>query len=409
MEPESAEDAGTNLAKPNLSDKYSPPSWSSPPMYSTSTKATNFHFSFHSRPSIFSLEIIKDGTSLQTVELEEKEFFAFGRSPDSDFVLEHPSLSRFHCIVQFNGETNEAFLYDLGSTHGTYLNKQKLHVNEFTPLKDGDQFKLGFSTRNYVFTSRSNSIEAPKKSKKPSVKKRSFAVTWGLQEDAIQEPEQDEVNWKEYSEHNKLTEKQQKLSEKIKKLEKKKERVEMECKRIHEKEAKFDELTGAQITTLLNHERTIESIEQEIEEVEESLQISIHEKLYPNQSRWLAHSKEKHESESDDDMFFDRTKKAKKEHHTTQGKPLSAQNLIKEKRELENQLKKLNEEIDEVKPETKESQGGDSLDAYMKEMASEKAKLESQDREHAKTNIEKRLVEIDQLLKIADPDNLLTK
>lgn len=112
-------------------------------------------------------------------------------------------------------------------------------------------------------------------------------MTWGLQEDAIQVPEQQEINWREYAEHNELTEKQKKLSEKIKKLERKKERVEMECKRIHEKEAKFDELTGVQITTLLNHEQNIELIEEEIEEVEESLQTSIHEKLFPNQSRVL--------------------------------------------------------------------------------------------------------------------------
>lgn len=115
-------------------------------------------------------------------------------------------------------------------------------------------------------------------------------MTWGLQEDAIQVPEQQEINWRDYAEHNALTEKQKKLSEKIKKLEKRKERVEMECKRIHEKEVKFDELTGAQITALLNHERTIESIEEQIEEVEESLQTSIHEKLFPDQSRVLSFS-----------------------------------------------------------------------------------------------------------------------
>jgi len=45
----------------------------------------------------------------------------------------------------------------------------------------------------------------------------------------------------------------------------------------------------------------------------------------------LSLAKEKEASESDDDMFFDRTKKAKKGHQSSQTKPVSAQDLIQEK------------------------------------------------------------------------------
>ncbi len=52
----------------------------------------------------------------------EKSFLVMGRLPVCDIELEHPSVSRYHAVVQFS-LADEAKLFDLGSSHGTFLNK----------------------------------------------------------------------------------------------------------------------------------------------------------------------------------------------------------------------------------------------------------------------------------------------
>ena len=58
----------------------------------------------------------------------------------------HPSVSRQHCILQ-HSETGEVFLYDLGSTHGTFINKQKIPPRTHVALRIGAGVKLGLSSR----------------------------------------------------------------------------------------------------------------------------------------------------------------------------------------------------------------------------------------------------------------------
>jgi hypothetical protein len=48
------------------------------------------------------------------------------RSEAADVLLEHPSASREHAVLQFNGSSGAAYLIDRGSTHGSFLNKRRL-------------------------------------------------------------------------------------------------------------------------------------------------------------------------------------------------------------------------------------------------------------------------------------------
>ncbi|KAL8461515.1 hypothetical protein ACS0TY_032844 [Phlomoides rotata] len=60
----------------------------------------------------------------------------FGRVDLCDFVLDHPTISWFHVVLQF--KSNEgAYLYDLGSTHGTFINKNQLKVHLFDSPTSG--------------------------------------------------------------------------------------------------------------------------------------------------------------------------------------------------------------------------------------------------------------------------------
>ncbi|KAF9328471.1 Kanadaptin [Podila minutissima] len=112
--------------------KYQKPSWSGYP---------NQQFSF---------EVIKNGVVVDRIEAPEKEFMVIGRLPMCDLEMEHPSLSRYHAVVQFKSN-GECFIYDLNSSHGTKLNKTKIPPGVHVPLMPGDQLRFGESTRIYLF------------------------------------------------------------------------------------------------------------------------------------------------------------------------------------------------------------------------------------------------------------------
>lgn len=66
-----------------------------------------------------------------------------------DLVLQHPSISRVHAALQFDAH-GALFLRDLTSTHGTFVNKQRVPANEFVRLHIGDVVVFGESTRLYA-------------------------------------------------------------------------------------------------------------------------------------------------------------------------------------------------------------------------------------------------------------------
>ena len=61
---------------------------------------------------------------------------------------------RFHCVLQYKPESDEKssrgfYIYDLDSTHGTYLNKNKLKPRCFQKIQVGHFLNIGGSTRMY--------------------------------------------------------------------------------------------------------------------------------------------------------------------------------------------------------------------------------------------------------------------
>ncbi|XP_041107047.1 kanadaptin [Polyodon spathula] len=186
-------------------------------------------------------EILKNGTILDTVELNEKSFIVFGRLPNCDVSLEHPSISRYHSVVQYRrlpgdsaGEEMGFYVFDLGSTHGTFVNKNKIPPKTYIRLKVGYVLKFGGSTRLFILQGPDSDVEAEselsvtelkdlrrkqkeelerkmmgdaddddeeeeeegeEEGKKKRVKERSTADTgcfWGMAEDALVEDENEE-------------------------------------------------------------------------------------------------------------------------------------------------------------------------------------------------------------------------
>lgn len=74
--------------------------------------------------------------------LSGKDVFTIGRSPDSDIVLNHPSVSRRHCTIAC--QNGQYYIYDNNSTNGIILNSQML--NRAAVLNEMDRISIaGFS------------------------------------------------------------------------------------------------------------------------------------------------------------------------------------------------------------------------------------------------------------------------
>ena len=135
----------------NLSDlnfPYSEPAWSGEPP-----------------PGMYQLLVIKNGIEIDTIDLSTKSFSLCGRLPSCDISLEHPSISRYHAVLQYRPENltsqpdqstaifsnipKEAgfYLFDLSSTHGTYLTKKKLQPRCYYRMRVGQSVKFGGSSR----------------------------------------------------------------------------------------------------------------------------------------------------------------------------------------------------------------------------------------------------------------------
>ncbi|KAJ5071552.1 nuclear inhibitor of protein phosphatase-1 [Anaeramoeba ignava] len=88
-----------------------------------------------------SLDVIKEGILIEKINLENYSCFTFGRVEDADQVLLHPSVSRRHAVIQ-TSKTGEVFIYDLDSTHGTFVNTSRKFVlncpSQISPRKEFD-------------------------------------------------------------------------------------------------------------------------------------------------------------------------------------------------------------------------------------------------------------------------------
>lgn len=90
--------------------------------------------------SQYSFEVLKSGTILEKIELSNKSYYVFGRLGNCDIVMAHPTVSRFHAVMQYRTEgdsdNNPGFyIYDLNSTHGTFLNKNRIKSNIYVRVQ----------------------------------------------------------------------------------------------------------------------------------------------------------------------------------------------------------------------------------------------------------------------------------
>ena len=106
--------------------------------------------------------VFKEKDLLDTIYLHRRSAWLLGRDEKvTDYLLEHPSVSKQHAVIQFrhSSTTNEfgdktnkvkPYLIDLESANGTKLNGKKVSQSRFVELVDGDVVAFGDSEREYV-------------------------------------------------------------------------------------------------------------------------------------------------------------------------------------------------------------------------------------------------------------------
>ncbi|XP_018577798.1 kanadaptin isoform X2 [Anoplophora glabripennis] len=183
---------------------YKEPSWSGLP------QSNGKHYVF---------EVLKNGAIIETINLMERSFWVFGRLPSCNISMQHPTISRYHAVLQYRYQSTESdscgfYIYDLGSTHGTFLNKNRLKPKVYARVQVGHMLKLGCSTRSYILTGPEDDAEqeseftvtelkqkraeellkreeeireAEKRKEEMRKKEEERGIDWGLGEDADEE------------------------------------------------------------------------------------------------------------------------------------------------------------------------------------------------------------------------------
>jgi len=75
------------------------------------------------------------------------KILVIGRQPDCNIVVNHVLVSRRHAIILFHEDSGELMVYDVGSTHGTFLNDMSGKIPEndgLLPRRSYVRVKLGW-------------------------------------------------------------------------------------------------------------------------------------------------------------------------------------------------------------------------------------------------------------------------
>ena len=250
-----------------------------------------------------SLEVLKEGAIVDVVRCAGRARLAFGRVPGNDVVLEHPSASRLHAVLQFKRDSDEMFLHDAGSTHGTFVNRRKLKPRVHAPVFVGDQIRFGQSSRVFCVAGAAElmpeeGLSRDERRKLRALEKMSRDEAERLRretevrgnprgaddrggddaedpsdgdEDSLEASlaDAEDADWREHL--GEFTEKQRAKIEKIRAKEAKLRNLRAEVERIRAKESERTPLSQGQARQIERNELAAEKLEEEIEDADEAL------------------------------------------------------------------------------------------------------------------------------------------
>ncbi|XP_078050640.1 kanadaptin isoform X2 [Augochlora pura] len=156
----------------------------------------------------YKMEVLKSGIIIDTISLMEQSFYIIGRLPSCHISLAHPTISRHHAVLQYRSiddcdNPKGFYVYDLGSTHGTFWNGSLIKPNIYVRVQGGHMLRFGCSQRKFILQApvddqeeesvytqmRSSKIEKPDNQDDGSSNenKETDGIDWGMGEDANEE------------------------------------------------------------------------------------------------------------------------------------------------------------------------------------------------------------------------------
>lgn len=201
---------------PPIPCPYGEPKWSAAP-----DASNEYH-----------IEMLKSGQIVETVSnMEERPYWLIGKLPDNHIVMAHPTISRFHAVLQYRPQIEKKredqsepddtddraksvaeiqsgwYLYDLASTHGSFVNKQKIPSKTYVRVRVGYMMTFGGSTRRLILQGPEADAEPEsaltitemkeqkrlqaeavvEAAKVEAERKEAEGATWGMAEDADEE------------------------------------------------------------------------------------------------------------------------------------------------------------------------------------------------------------------------------
>jgi len=318
---------------------YAPPTWSALPGAGS-----------------YKLEIIREGVVIESLDVSQRSYYILGRDPGSaQVVLPHPSVSRQHAVIQHR-DSGGVWLMDLGSTHGTTLNKKPCPPKAYVRLPVGATVRLGTGTRLACLMGPPDEAD-PAMSADPAKRAAAAAASheasaarlaaraeriakttgrsavsaealhgggagWGFSEDAAVEArdrEEEELDGHGFEallamvrrSELKMSVRQQRLLDQLEKRTDKIAHLAEETGRIAAKES--EGLSAGQTAALGRNEARSSELAEQVESLKEQLAESIREQLGAVRRVLDKRGGGGAEEEDDDeDDFFDRTAKTKK-------------------------------------------------------------------------------------------------
>ena len=113
---------------------------------------------------VYKIDVLKSGVIVNTLNLSSKPYHIIGKVLSCDISLTNETISQFHAILQYrkiinSGNEKGIYIYDLNSTHGTYVNGNRIKPNIYILLHSGYIISFGNSQTKYILKTSNDNEE----------------------------------------------------------------------------------------------------------------------------------------------------------------------------------------------------------------------------------------------------------